>query len=262
MITWRRILHLGLFRLAEFLNRASHVCRSAAAGTLKMRELRDRIRHSWEDFRSGDFDVAEGLTNWEKETVERFFRPGERVLVVGSGSGRELLALTTMGYQAIGVEPATLASAIARRVLAARGHPCDVIDGFIEDVALPGAFDVIVFSSYAYGLIPESRRRIDVLRKVAAHLAHDGRIVISYWIRADRAMPARAVRAMAWMTRSDWHPEAGDVIDNSQYDHLFTPEEISSEAVSAGLQVVFHGKINDSPVLVVAGRRGEERPRI
>jgi SAM-dependent methyltransferase len=126
-----------------------------------------------------------------------------------------------------------------------------VIDGFIEDVALAGAFDVVVFSYYTYGLIPESRRRVDALRKVAAHLAHDGRVVISYWLRDDGAMPARAARAMARMTRSDWHPEAGDVIDNAQYEHLFTPEEIASEAASAGLRVVFHGRIIDSPVLVV-----------
>ena len=251
MITWRRVLYFGLHRLAGFLNRASHMCLSAAAGTLRMRELRDRIRGSWQDFRSDDVDIVDGLTSWEKETVERFFRPGERVLVVGSGSGRELLALITMGYQAIGIEPAAPASAIARRVLAARGHPCDVIDGFIEDVTLAGAFDVIVFSYYTYGLIPESRRRVQALCKVAAHLAHDGRVVISYWIRDDGAMPARAARAMARMTRSDWHPEAGDVIGNAQYEHVFTAEEIASEAASAGLRVVFHGKIRDSPVLVV-----------
>ena len=251
MIAWRSVLSFGLLRLAAFLNRASHVCSSAAAGTLRMQELRERIRRSWQDFRSGDADIAEGLTSWEKETVERFFCPGGRVLVVGSGSGRELLALTTMGYRVIGVEPAAPASAIARRVLAARGHPCELIDGFIEDVALAGAFDVIVFSSYTYGLIPESRRRVDALRKVAAHLAHDGRLVISYWIRGRGTMPARAVRAMAWMTRSDWYPEAGDVIGNAQYDHWFTPEEIASEASSAGLRVVFHGTIRESQVLAV-----------
>jgi SAM-dependent methyltransferase len=256
MISWRRVLYRGLIRVAGLLNRASHVCASAAAGALRIHDLRDQIRRSLEDFRVGDVDIAEGLTPWEKEAVARFFHPGERVLVVGSGTGRELLALTTLGYQPTGVEPALPASAIARDALAARGHRGDVIDGFIEDVALTGAFDVIVFSYYSYGLIPESRRRVDVLRKVAAHLAHQGRVVISYWKRDEGAMPARAVRAMARMTRSDWRPEVGDVIGNAQYEHLFTPEEIALEAGSAGLRIVFHGKLGDSPVLV-ATRSGE-----
>jgi SAM-dependent methyltransferase len=90
---------------------------------------------------------------------------GDDVLLVGSGSGRELVALVGGGYHVTGVEPARRAVATCRRQLEMRSLTADVIEGFFEDVALPRRFDVIIFSGCCYDFIPESRRRIAALRK-------------------------------------------------------------------------------------------------
>src|ERR1700691_3737572 len=41
-----------------------------------------------------------GLFPWERETIDRFFRPSSKILVAASGGGRELAALHNLGFQA------------------------------------------------------------------------------------------------------------------------------------------------------------------
>jgi hypothetical protein len=249
----------SLLGSGRFLARAAQVVNHLAAGTLTIDGLRAGIERNWENFNAGDADIAAGLTRVEEEIVARFLKRGDDLLLVGSGAGRDLIALGAAGFQVTGVEPARRAAALCRHQLQVRGLQAGVIDGFFEDVALPRCFNAIVFAGCCYGMIPGSARRIAALRKAAAHLARRGRIVIDYMIEPP-AHPAliRLTRFAATITGSDWRPEAGDVVMAMSstpplfnYEHRFAPGELESEARAAGLQAADRGGLPHAPLIVL-----------
>ena len=84
--------------------------------------------------------------------------------------------------------------------------------GDIETIELVERYDVFVFSWFCYAYIPESARRVRILKRLAEHLAPEGRILISY-VPTDKARRAiRVARLVARLTRSDWRPELGDSV--------------------------------------------------
>ena len=240
--------------------RVARICNGLAASTLRMRHLRTDAEHDWGRFYTDDADIDRGLFRWEEHLVERFVRRGDRILIVGSGTGRDVIALSARGHDVCGVDPAAAAVAIAREACSRRGIVATLVCGYFEDAVLPGPFDVIVFSYLCYGLIPEARRRIDVLRKAKGELAPGGRILISCVWNAERRRSRlfALVQLGARLRRSDWHPEEGDVIDpmssrqpRFHYEHIFVPGELEAEAAAAGLRVLYQDRSSSDYWLLV-----------
>ncbi len=250
----RQALLAGLHGLRGALERASRVPHDAAVGLLRRAEL-DRGRDlAWQRF--GELQVADAaftLMGWEENFYGRFLARGERVLVVGCGTGRDLLGLLERGYRAEGLDVVAANVEAARANLARRGHRAPLSVGPIETAALDGVFDAVVFSWYCYSYIPERRVRVDTLRRVLEHLAPGGRVLICYVRRFEpRPMVSPWIsRAAAWISRSDWRPEAGDVVSfepgmaGARYEHAFLGEEVEAEARAAGLEVAYHDRVEE-----------------
>jgi SAM-dependent methyltransferase len=252
-----RVLSRSLFALGRLSARVSTVLNYAAAGTMSLVEVKDAIREAWKDYHTRDEDIAAGLFDWERDLATRFIRPGDAVLIVGAGSGRDVIALVERRCTVTGIEPAPAPLTIARKVLRDRQLVATLIEGFFEDVALSGRFDVVMFSYYCYSYIPESRRRIAALRKAAAHLNDGGRILVSYPLMPQpHPMLISLGRAVAAVCRSNWRLEQGDVITVHSnafrgYAHAFRAGEIEREAEAAGLQVLYHASYPD-PIVALA----------
>jgi SAM-dependent methyltransferase len=241
----------GLYYCGRTCERASTLLFYAAAGTARLGELRAAIQRQWDQGGDPQWEpyTAAGLMAWERELYLRFLKPDDRVLVVGSGTGRDLLALLELGYRAEGLDVSPRCTAIAREVLRKRGWQAPVHTGAIETFAVPASFDAFVFAWFCYSYIPESSARIEVLRKLGAHLTAGGRILLSY-ARTEtppRRLPIRLARLVGRLSRSDWRPEYGDVLQLARpgrgfehYEHQFTPDEFEGEARAAGLTVAFH----------------------
>jgi SAM-dependent methyltransferase len=249
----------ALFGAGRFFARAQTVFNHLAAGTLSVADLRTGTTYLWERDEARDDAVAAGLMPWEEDLVSRFLRPQSSVLLVGSGPGRDLIALVAQGYKVTGVEPAARALTTARKHLERRGLSADLIEGYFEDVDVAKVFDVIIFSYCCYSFIPESARRIDVLRKAAAHLGEGGRVIISYMVhRSGHPALMQLARLTAAITGSGWHPERGDALQSLDaarplfyYEHSFQPGEIEAEAAAAGFAVTDRFDIADNPVVVL-----------
>ena len=246
---WRKAPFTLLWGAGRALELAGRASMCLAAGTLRLHDLRGAIANTWEDFGRSEDAILSGLMHWEQALCDRFLKLEDRILVVGCGTGRDLIALLKLGYRAEGLDVARGAVAVARRMLEREGLAAELYTGAIEAVALPGSFDAFIFSWFCYGYIPQADTRIGVLRKVKAHLNPGGRILISYIPaeRPPRVLPIRLTRLVARLTRSDWHPELGDVIGAADgnrrvihYEHQFWQGELENEARAAGLTVVFH----------------------
>lgn len=245
---WSVVRH-AMIRVARAFDRAARICVALAAATLRMRDIRSDTEHLWGRFNALDADIDRGLFSWEEPLVERFVKSHDRILVVGCGTGRDVIALSARGHAVTGIDSAHAAVALAREACARRGVSADIIHGYFEEAALTNPFDVILLSYLCYGYIPGSARRIDVLRKARALLAPDGRILISYVgsLQRRRSRGFGLVKLGARLRRSDWHPEDGDIVypvlsgpPRFHYEHIFVPGELRAEAEAAGLRVSFH----------------------
>src|SRR6266446_8777737 len=86
----------------------------SAASTLSLAEMKEGIRRSWQGFNSREADIAAGLMHWEKDLLQRFVHPGAAVLIIGCGSGRDLIPLAERGCRVTGIEPESSALDIVR----------------------------------------------------------------------------------------------------------------------------------------------------
>jgi SAM-dependent methyltransferase len=233
----------------ELAGKLSNALLHLAAGTLRQAQLNAMAAQAWRAFYTDDESVQSGFMPWERELYDSATRPGDRILIIGCGAGRDLLPFVDRGHQVVGIDPSPDPVARLRQRVAARDSRPEIIQGFIEEVPLPGRFDVVIFSWICYSYIRQSSRRIAVLGKIARHLQPGGRIVITY-IAIDGARQSRAIRLTQWMARltgSDWTPEENDVMRSERnaagdriltLEHWFTPESIEAEAQAAGLRVV------------------------
>ncbi|MBI2159998.1 MAG: class I SAM-dependent methyltransferase [Candidatus Rokubacteria bacterium] len=232
--------------MAQAFDLGAHASRYLAVGTLRLGELRDAIANAWEQHGTRESEILSGLTPLERALYDRFLKPGDRILLAGCGSGRDLIALLKLGYDVDGLDIAPRSVVVARQMLERQGLVANVYTAPIEAFALPGRYDVVVFSWCCYGYIPQSESRIGVLRTVKDHLNPGGRILIAYTPagRPPRALRLGLMRFSAWMARSDWNPELGDDVwpgvDGIHYEHRFSAGEFEAEARAAGLAVTFH----------------------
>src|SRR6266542_1612341 len=94
-----------LFHSGLICARAAQVFNALAAGTVTRADLRAGIARDWEGFNALPEEAFGGLLPWERALLDRVIRPGGRVLVIGSGTGREVIALAERGQEVIGIDP-------------------------------------------------------------------------------------------------------------------------------------------------------------
>jgi len=172
---------------------------------------------------------------------------GGRVLVAGSGAGREAFALEQLGYEVSGVdfsERMVEAAGVeaARRGSRARFAAADLRD---HDEA-PGSLAAVMFTYDVYSFIPGSESRKAVLEKAARWLVPGGALFLS--ARRLHGAWGRIVLALQWLaharsgggawgdSHTRWLDDAGEL--RRSYVHVFTEPRLRREVASAGFRFV------------------------
>jgi SAM-dependent methyltransferase len=251
----RRSVFAAAWGIAWALDAAGRAVTYLAAGALTRDELRAAIARNWESFGLDEPFILSGLSHYEQEFYDRFLRPGDTILLIGCGTGRDLIALLRRGHEVEGLDPARRPLLIARQMLDTLGLTAVLRAEGIETAELERTYDVVVFSQFCYGYLPETRSRVAVLEKVKAALRPGGRVIIPYTpVARRRTLPIRLTRLVTSLSRSDWRPEVGDKLWVSladwrfvHFDHEFEPGEVEAEAVAAGLRVAFHSQGPTAP---------------
>jgi len=230
----------------SYRQRVARALLYARTASRPLRHLRAAGVSAWEQRQLPDAQVFAGWDPQEREMIP-FIAPGDRVLVAGCGTGRDLLALAAMGCPATGVDPVPGAIATARRIVREQRLDVPVHVGFFDEMSLEGEYDIVTFSGTCYGYIPERARRLAALRKAAALLTPSGRIFITY-VRCHQHAWRRSVsvgRLAGRLWRADWRVEPGDVLTIDAetgapfYEHWFVPGELEGEVADAGLRLMF-----------------------
>src|SRR2546428_4937276 len=144
MSAWR----WGVFKVSQFvatgLILVTRALAYATAGALTTQELGRASAGRWSDFGMNEAYVLSGLFMWEENFYGRFLKREDHILIVGSGSGRDLIGLRRAGYRADGLEPSAKAVALARTMLTQAGVEAAVNHGGIESAARQGAYDAFL----------------------------------------------------------------------------------------------------------------------
>lgn len=100
---------------------------------------------------------------------------GGRILVAGSGSGRECFALARAGWRVEGVDFSPAMVALARAEAARRGVPINFRIADLRTHEEPaGSLDAVVFTYDVYSFLPQRGARVDLVRRMLAWLTPTG----------------------------------------------------------------------------------------
>jgi SAM-dependent methyltransferase len=249
MKVMRRFLVRSIWRCAKVCESISGAFGFAAAAALPRAAFAAASVEGWSKYAHGASSRQVGLHEWEEAFYRRFLRGGDRVLLVGCGSGRDLIPLAADGYETHGLDPSAEALEICARRLEQRGLSARLRRGLIEESDIDADYDVVIFSWLCYGYVVGRDARIAVLRRAARRLRPKGRILLSYMTRVPGGrLGLRLARLVSRVTRSGWRPERGDLVVLTSteaplslfFEHRFSPEEIEGEARIAGLMAIEH----------------------
>ena len=149
----RALGYRGLWMLASAGLKAANACLYVAAGLLREDDLHAASEAQWLQFGTAVADSDAGLGGAEKDFYTRFLNASDRVLLVGSGTGRDLLALHLMGYNVTGLEQVPELVAMSRTLAGRHGVTIPVHEGRIQTAELSGSFDGVIFSSGCYSYL-------------------------------------------------------------------------------------------------------------
>jgi hypothetical protein len=184
----------------------------------------------------GDAHNLRGLFDWEKAALEAF-EGCRRVAVLGAGGGREVLALSRLGYAVEGYECNAALVHAAQNFLARQDCPAPIRHLPRDQVPAAGEpYDGIILGWGSYTLMPGRAHRIDLLRRLRPLVRPGGPILLSFYTRGVDTQRFRVSAAVAngirVLTRGE-RIERGDALAPN-FVHSFTSAEIGSELREAG----------------------------
>lgn len=158
-----------------------------------------------------------------------------RLLDIGCGNGRHLLAAKEMGYEVVGLDA-------SKKLLEITKNKTDLTMELVRGDVLRLPFKERCFDTVIYIAVIHHLKigRKESLREALRVLKPGGRIIISAW----------AIEQKRWETEEKdvmvpWHLEGGDVVD--RYYHLYSLEELVEDVKASGLYVekYYHSRGNN-----------------
>ena len=242
----RALAYRWLWSASNALAKGSNACLYVAAGLMRESDLQAASQIRWRESVPEVDDVDYGLDVWEQRVYGELLQRTDRILLVGCGSGRDLIPLVELGYNVTGLDPVPELVELAKANLARRGLAAPVYAGFAENWEIREPFDVILFSGACYSYVRPSALRVATLRRIRERLPPGGRVIISYmgFVRQSR-FATLLTRLSTQVSGADWRPEPGDCFSRDhrplpilRCEHLFKPGEVASECQSAGLRLI------------------------
>lgn len=189
---------------------------------------------------NADAHNLRGLLSWEETAIREHFGGCRRVMVLGAGGGREVLALARQGLAVHGYECNPALVEYAAEFLPRQG--CDARINLLPRDQAPAPtgepFDGIVIGWGAYTLMPGRAHRIELLRRLRPLVRPGGPLLLSFYTRGRdggrfrvSAAVANAFRALLRRERI----ERGDAL-SPNFIHYFTAAEIAAELREAGFE--------------------------
>jgi SAM-dependent methyltransferase len=174
--------------------------------------------------------------------------PGGRILVAGSGTGPECLALEAEGWQVKGVDFSVAMVEQARKTAQARGSRVEYLQADLrEHREPPGSLAAVFFTYEVYSFIRDAPSRIRVLDRMRDWLGKEGVVFLSartvHGLYQGLLLTARFMRpgrmgpdTGEWgQSHTRWLSPAGDL--SRSFVRIFTLRGLRRETRRAGYEM-------------------------
>lgn len=240
------LLARKLKALADLFERLSNVANGLLPALLPPAQLTALVQENYAALyspwvlRSLD-DENYRLLLWETEVLNRYGISSGRILILGSGWGREAIVLARKGLTVVGVDtnlPALRKSLQLATTLGLRAcfHQAD----FLQLPYAPASFDYVFLGGTMYSAIPGSTRRQAWLADLCRLVRLNGLVILSF-SRPETPVSRRAsfcAHVNQWLVTlpgANKSYEPGDDCSQGHFLHAFqTEEEIRRELIGAG----------------------------
>jgi len=200
-----------------------------------------------------------GLSSDEMVLLEKVPNEGGRLLVLGTGGGREAIHLAKKGFDVTGVDfvPGMIEKTIKNA--AERGLS---ISGFVQEVSklevAESSFDIVWLSAAMYSCVPTKKRRLEMLKRIRRALRSGGYFLCQFHYGTRNVFSRKvevARKIFAFLTLGNFCYENGDMLwGNVEFIHAFSSEkELKSEFEEGGFDTIHidisRGKMRGGAVL-------------
>jgi ubiquinone/menaquinone biosynthesis C-methylase UbiE len=125
-------------------------------------------------------NVSEGMTRFETALVRHAFAPGQRILDVGCGAGREGVAMVRQGLQVIGIDLVhEMAHSAVQRAEAGGVHLPILVANCLSLPFSEASFDGVTMLGQVITFIPSRELRLVALRSVLGVLRPGGMLAMT-----------------------------------------------------------------------------------
>lgn len=184
------------------------------------------------------------LEQWENEVLARHNIVSGKILVLGTGIGRESIALAKRGLHVVGLDISQSALRMAAQIARTAGVPVTFVQAdFLAVPTHPAHFDYILLPSIMYSSIPSRSWRQTWLRQLTSLLSPKGLAILQFLV--DFSPSTRRKRASEtinqWLTRlpgTNRLYQLGDTCPQGHFLHAFQSEqELRQELSDSGVEV-------------------------
>ncbi|MEI6851233.1 MAG: hypothetical protein WCL06_00260 [Bacteroidota bacterium] len=182
-----------------------------------------------------------GFFKWESDMIDRYFANCTSLMVLGSGGGREMLALQKKGYEVEGYECNEKLLDFSKNFLLNSGTMASVF--YAKPNHGPDndkVYDGIILGWGAYNHVMGKERRINLLKEINTHLTIGSPFMINFWFAyenidhySQKLWKVNRFFCRIFRTHSI---EKGDLLTEFS-GHIFSMQEVSDELLQAGFIV-------------------------
>jgi SAM-dependent methyltransferase len=242
-----RMLAHSLESIGFMFSGVGHVLRGLLPALLPPEQLTRQVRTRYDtiyDPRSVPAYAEDGdLDAWEADVLDRYHINSGRMLVMGSGCGRETIAIARRGVAAVGVETNPVAVRTAQQFARKTGvSACFYRADFTALPYASASFDFAMLSATMYSAIPGAAGRHAWLTDLGRRLKPGGLAILSFEREGSfsrtRILCERLNAILHKIPGANHAYQPGDSYSVEHYLHLFQDEEeLRAELASARVYI-------------------------
>jgi hypothetical protein len=218
----------------------------------------DELYYEKEVLYANDSYNLSGLFEWEKNVLNKFFKPNTKILLLSSGGGREVFGLREMSFDVDAYECNFKLLKYANTLLEQKSVPALV--KFVERDQCPdfegNFYEGAIIGWSGYMLVQGKEQRIKLLKQIHQQITPGSPVLISFYPRTGNDRLLKITSKIAnifrfWLFRKPC--DAGDYL-LPNYVHFFNKAEIQEEFSNSCFDLVFFAK---QPYGYAVGKRNE-----
>ena len=193
-----------------------------------------------------------GLLDWENYIVENHFGDVKTIMLIAAGGGREVLALSRMGFRVDGYECNPVLVEYGNRLLQ-KNKSESRITHLTRNTVPPEVrqYDAVIIGWGAYSHIKGATARIRFLKNLYPFMHQGSRLMVSFiWVK-ERNRRDRMIQGISGFfglfCRGERSEQGDKLVPN--YIHYFEEDEIRTEFTRAGFRVVEYDEVRHGFVI-------------